>query len=620
MIVTAVVLASFGWYRYQHNSGLMETELSAELKSTSHILATSIAIPIFSYDIHAAEAICMAMISKKEINYISIDNVFDQNFTFTKTDGETIIKSGKPVEDHSDLWETTEVMYKGQNLGRLTVGVTKKFLYRSLIETQKNIIIQILLLEFFLVVPLIVLLRFRFIFPLQRLTGMTSKFGKGELDQSIKGYWDDELGELAQTFIEMRDNIKEKIEELNKEVIEHKRAEDDLRNLRNYLSNIIDSMPSVLIGVDIEGKITQWNKMAEENTHLMATDVRGKPLADVFPRMASQSRTISKSIRTRQVKQEKKRAWLSENGICYEDITIYPLITNGVDGAIIRVDDVTNNVQMEEVMIQSEKMLSVGGLAAGMAHEINNPLAGMMQTANVMSERLSNIETPANIRAAEEIGVDINDVAAFAEKRGILRMITTINDSGCRIAEIVDNMLSFSRKTDDSVSSHNPVELIDKILELAATDYDLKKQYDFKAIEIVKEYEPDLPLIRCEGAKIQQVLLNILRNGAQAMQGDEGGETKDKPRFILRLKHERPTSSLRIEIEDNGPGMDEKTRKRVFEPFFTTKPVGIGTGLGLSVSYFIITENHQGTLDVISKPGKGTTFVISLPLDNTPTA
>jgi signal transduction histidine kinase len=115
------------------------------------------------------------------------------------------------------------------------------------------------------------------------------------------------------------------------------------------------------------------------------------------------------------------------------------------------------------------------------------------------------------------------------------------------------------------------------------------------------------------------VFLNILRNGAQAMQtkwSDKNGKIdgKKKPSFTLRLIHEKDAKMLRIEIEDNGPGMDKTTRKRVFEPFFTTKPIGEGTGLGLSVSYFTITENHGGTVDVNSTPGQGANFIIRLPL------
>lgn len=122
-------------------------------------------------------------------------------------------------------------------------------------------------------------------------------------------------------------------------------------------------------------------------------------------------------------------------------------------------------------------------------------------------------------------------------------------------------------------------------------------------------------MVPCKGAKIQQVLLNILRNGAQAMQEAMEKNNEYKPKFILRLFRETEANMLCIEIEDNGPGMDEKIRKRIFEPFFTTKPVGDGTGLGLSVSYFIITEDHGGEMTVESTPGFGAKFIIRLPLE-----
>jgi signal transduction histidine kinase len=265
-------------------------------------------------------------------------------------------------------------------------------------------------------------------------------------------------------------------------------------------------------------------------------------------------------------------------------------------------------------MVQSEKMLSVGGLAAGMAHEINNPLAGMIQTANIMKSRLGDLQIPANLRAADEIGIPMEHIKTFMEKRRILRMLEAISESGRRVAEIVDNMLSFARKSEATFSSHHPAQLMDKILDLAITDYDLKKQYDFKTIKIIKEYEDNLPMLPCEGAKIQQVLLNILRNGAQAMQA-ENSANNTAPRFNLRLSAETETNMLKIEIQDNGPGMDKATQARIFEPFFTTKPVGVGTGLGLSVSYFIITQIHGGTMDVKSTLGKGTTFIIRLPME-----
>lgn len=396
------------------------------------------------------------------------------------------------------------------------------------------------------------------------------------------------------------------------DLTERKEAEKEISSLRNYLSNIIDSMPSILIGVDKKIRITQWNIKASEKIGILPEAARGQLLEMVFPQFTSELDHVRVSIESRNVYHVARRPRLENNKQIYEDITIYPLTSNGEEGAVIRIDDVTEHVQMEELMIQSEKILSVGGLAAGMAHEINNPLAGMMQSANVMRSRLGNIDMPANLKVADKLGISMTDIKAFMEKREIFRMLDAIHESGTRAAEIVGNMLSFARKSDTSRSSHFPDQLMDESLELAATDYDLKKQYDFKSIAIIKEYASDLPMLLCEGAKIQQVLLNILRNGAQAMQA--AGTIA--PRFIIRIYKKETSEMVCIEIDDNGPGMDETTKSKVFDPFFTTKPVGVGTGLGLSVSYFIITENHKGTLAVLSEPGKGANFIIGLPVRN----
>jgi PAS domain S-box-containing protein len=395
------------------------------------------------------------------------------------------------------------------------------------------------------------------------------------------------------------------------DITDRKRQEAELHQLRNYLSNIIDSMPSILIGVDPEGNVTEWNKEAYRTTGILAEEAVGKPLDMAIPRLASEMERVKEAMKRREVIVNQRHSRQEEDEIRYENITVYPLIANGIEGAVIRIDDITDNVRLEEMMIQSEKMLSVGGLAAGMAHEINNPLAGLMQTASVITNRLSRkLDMPANIRAAEEAGTSIDSIRRFMESRDIPQMISTINESGRRVADIVNNMLSFARKSEASVSSFNITDLLDNTLILAATDYDLKKHFDFKTINIIKEYEDNLPPIPCESAKIQQVLLNLLRNGAQAMQ-----ETDTKnPTFIIRAKLNTNQDELRLEIDDNGPGMDEKTRKRVFEPFYTTKPVGVGTGLGLSVSYFIITENHGGRMRVESEPGSGANFIINLPL------
>jgi PAS domain S-box-containing protein len=395
---------------------------------------------------------------------------------------------------------------------------------------------------------------------------------------------------------------------------DRKQAEEAVRHLRNYLSNIINSMPSVLVGVDREGRVTQWNKQAERITGLSLLEVHQQPLGAVFPRLIDVIEQIQTAIRDRRVIRKLKVPRRDEDGYHYEDIIIFPLVANGVEGAVIRVDDVTERVRLEELMIQNEKMLSIGGLAAGMAHEINNPLAGILQNADVLKNRLF-ADLPANRRAAAAAGIHLDALQQYLELRKLPEMLADIRDSGLRATTIVKNMLNFARQSDHTVSSHDICALLDQTINLVETDYDMKKRYDFKKIRIRKEYAATELYVPCEPSKMQQVFLNLFKNGAEAMSGigatNPGKDRPASPQFIIRAKDDRQW--VRVEIEDNGPGLDAKTRRSVFEPFFTTKPVGKGTGLGLSVSYFIVTEDHGGEMAVEAGDSGGARFIIRLP-------
>jgi two-component system NtrC family sensor kinase len=432
--------------------------------------------------------------------------------------------------------------------------------------------------------------------PLKELVESINKLDEQGLPEDhLPEEGSDEVVQLSQTINSMVTSIRD--------------SKINLNRLRNYLTNIIDSMPSILAGVNRQGEINLWNHEAEKQTGISSSEARGRILWKLIPRLAWIKTKIPEAIKTKEVLLESRLPHKTNSHLQYEDITIYPLTEDFVEGVVIRVDDVTKKVQIEELMVQNEKMLSIGGLAAGMAHEINNPLGGMIQTAAVMKGRLSNPDIHANIEAADEAGISFDTLMQYMKSRGILRMLDNIRESGSRAAKIVQNMLSFARKSDSSKSSCSLAELLDRCLELAASDYDLKKRYDCKQIEIIRNYDENLDDVICERSKIQQVILNILRNGAEAMQ-----EAKiDKPCFKLRIFNNQERDMVCMEIEDNGPGMEEETRKRVFEPFFTTKATDRGTGLGLSVSYFIITENHKGKMQVLSELGNGATFRICLP-------
>lgn len=279
----------------------------------------------------------------------------------------------------------------------------------------------------------------------------------------------------------------------------------------------------------------------------------------------------------------------------------------GESYVFIVLRDLREAKRMQQVMIQTEKMQSLGGLAAGMAHEINNPLGIIVQSAQNILRRLEP-DLAANIEVAERHGVGLEGLQGYLAERNIFRYLDAIREAGQRAADIIADMLSFSRRSERAFSCNDVGAIAARALELAGKDYDLKKHYDFRRITQVRELCPDLPCVPCVASEIEQVLLNLFRNAAQAMAG--GGVSNPTLTTRTRLAGDH----VLIEVEDNGPGIPPAILSRIFEPFFTTKPVGEGTGLGLSVSYFIVTHNHGGQLTVSSREGRGTKFVISLPL------
>jgi PAS domain S-box-containing protein len=394
--------------------------------------------------------------------------------------------------------------------------------------------------------------------------------------------------------------------EINRQLIENQKA---LTRNRDHTRNILNSLSSAIIGLDDRGNCTQFNAAAEQLSGFSFSDALQRHYAELFPALKPFDSYIKTAMQGEIIRPDRRLKFGVNESEKIFSICFYPLKTREKSGVVIRLDDITEKTLLEKQIIQSEKMMSIGGLAAGMAHEINNPLAGMMQNAQLATARLSG-NIPANDTVARQLGTSMSTIKAFIQKRGVFEQLERINEAGIRAAKIIDNMLSFSRKGDPIKNLCKITDLIDDCLTLAESDYDLKKNYDFKHIRIIRNYDTDLPQVMCEKNKIQQVLFNIIKNAAQAMSALP--DPKKQPLLTVNVTHD--PKWLIIEIMDNGPGMDPQTREKAFEPFFTTKPVGTGTGLGLSVSYFIIANEHDGRIELESEVNKGTCFRIQLPL------
>jgi len=418
-------------------------------------------------------------------------------------------------------------------------------------------------------------------------------------------------GSISGHLVAGEDGKEGHVEGAIRDITKQKKAHETLQQLQLYLQNIIDSMPSILIGVDNKMIVTMWNQRAVEESLLAAKDAKGYTMEKVchlFDLNAFMPQ-LEKTLKTRQpiwlhkVESKKKTKTGSRR---FFDIMIYPVTDEGAAGAVIYMIDTTEKLQMEEMVVRSEKMQSIGGLAAGLAHEINNPLAVVLQNVQVLDRRLSP-NLSKNCQVAEELGTTMETIAEYAKLRGCEQVIHSIAEAGHRVAKIVANIQSFSRSGTSTLIPCSIIDLIERTLDLVGSDHDMRNNFDFKKISIVRDFN-EVADVCCEPSQIQQVFLSLLKNAAQALI-----ERKEGQEIILRIAPV-DVDHIRVQICDNGMGMASEVTNRIFDPFFTTQDVGAGFGLGLSVAYFIITHNHGGSLKVTSELGAGSCFEIILPL------
>jgi len=394
---------------------------------------------------------------------------------------------------------------------------------------------------------------------------------------------------MLEATVKIRTNeLETSNESLNKEVEEHKVARQSLVQVKNYLHNIIDSMASVLIGVDLDGKVTQWNAAAQKATGISMEDVIGMPLAQAYPRLSEETAGIQDAINSRQQWNDPNRSFHQDNMTCYEDLTVYPLIANGVEGAVIRLDDVTEKVKLEQQLRRVQKMDAVGQLTGGIAHDFNNILAIIL----------------GNVDLLEMCVVDDDKV---------LKRVQTIKKTAERAAALTKQLLSFSREDPDHVSVVNINQVIDGMENLIARPLTPE-------IEIKHHLASDLWVTELDSGKLEDAILNMVINARDAMPtgGNLVFETLNctfDELFCSQNPGFKVGDYVQLAISDNGVGMSLRVQEHLFEPFFTTKEQGKGTGLGLAMVFAFLKRSH-GHIKVYSEVGHGTTFNLYLPKSN----
>ena len=372
------------------------------------------------------------------------------------------------------------------------------------------------------------------------------------------------------------------------DITDRKKAEDALRLSEEKYALLVNHIPSS-VSIVQNGKVVYANDQFVKLTGYSVAEVNAMDAFGVI--LPSDREKVLEYFHRRNSggsvpDRYEFRLVSKDNNIRWIERQVLPLIWAG-EPAVMAVDtDITKakNAEAEQQKLRekaesSSRLAAVGEMAAGIAHEINNPLTGVIGFSELLAERQ---DLPADVKE------DIQRISA----------------GSARVKEIVKRMLTFSRQTKPKKSCVNINELIEATLDLRS--YVLKTAN----IEVVKHFDPDLHCVVADAGQMQQVFLNLIVNAEYSMKQSHG-------RGNLTIATEKAGDRVRISFKDDGAGMTRDTREKVFNPFFTTKGVGEGTGLGLSVTRSIILE-HNGTIEVESEPGKGATFTVILPINCSP--
>jgi len=370
-------------------------------------------------------------------------------------------------------------------------------------------------------------------------------------------------GELLGTVATLRD------------ITEQKRAQDTLARSEARYRNLFESASDAIATFDANGRFTTFNHAAEIISGYRREELLGQWFAPMLP-----DDELPKALGNFQ-KALAGETGLFETNFYRKDGEVRTIqvtySTPQLDEEVLCViRDVTDQKMLQEQLIQSEKMSAIGQLVSGVAHELNNPLAGISAFAQLL---LSEKRFPPDQRTAAEM--------IYAEAR--------------RASRIVQNLLTFARQHKPERTPTSVNQVLDDTLELRG--YELR----VRGIDVQRDYAEQVPDTMADAHQLQQVFLNLITNAEQAMERSE----RDKQRLIVRTR--RSGEVVRIEIEDTGPGIPPNLLERIFNPFFTTKPTGSGTGLGLSISLGIVRE-HEGRIWAENAPQGGARFVIELPI------
>jgi two-component system, NtrC family, sensor kinase len=372
------------------------------------------------------------------------------------------------------------------------------------------------------------------------------------------------------------------------------RKVDEYERLKEFSENIVESINVGILAADLEDRVESWNTQIERLTGITRQTALGRRLSELFPDdLCEKFEQVRGDGGVCNIYKYSLRpaaaavaAAVNGNGNGHApqpdahtlNIAIAPLVSKELTqiGRLIIFDDITDRDELERRLVQADKLSSIGLLAAGVAHEVNTPLAVISTYAQMLAKQISGDEQK-------------------------FKLLDKIAKQTFRASEIVNSLLSFSRTSPTEFVEVDLNKVIRETLTL------IEHQLQKVSVEVKLNLEPGLPPVKANSGKLQQVFLNLFLNARDAM---ESGGT-------LAIRTWNEDGFARIDVSDTGQGIPPEHLERIYDPFFTTKGARKGTGLGLSVTYGIVRE-HGGTIGVESRPGAGARFHVELPLTRKP--
>ncbi|HZO83894.1 MAG TPA: ATP-binding protein, partial [Verrucomicrobiae bacterium] len=445
----------------------------------------------------------------------------------------------------------------------------------------------------------------RLVKPIEQLVKATDRLASGDLKYRVSVERSDELGTLARSFNAMADELSDSHKELEQEhvallmaheraeranmeltaeVVIRKRAEEENREK----AELLDKAHDAIIVRDLDNRVVFWNKSAEKLYGWNRDEVLGKdmdkslhrnediePLRDVLGFVLAHGEWAGE---LRQVSKTGESIIVESRWSLVRD-------SEGLRKSILVINtNVTEQKRLEEQLLRAQRMESIGTLAGGIAHDLNNALTPILVSASFLKTR--------------------------SDDEAILQVVTNIENSATRAAKMVKQVLTFARGVEGERVPLNPKQLIAEIQKIAEETF-------LKQINIATEMADDLNAVIGDATQIHQVLLNLCVNARDAMP-DGGKLTLAARNMVIEEAYRRmhldakPGTYVLISVSDTGTGIPPEIQEKIFEPFFTTKELGKGTGLGLS-TVLAIVKSHGGFLNLYSEPGKGTRFDVYLP-------